>query len=80
MKFLLKCSVKYLGNIFVGSVFLFTCLNVQAKIWLPSILSDSMVLQQDSEATIWGWTTGVSEKISVTGSWNNEKVTVEAYQ
>jgi sialate O-acetylesterase len=39
-----------------------------------------MVLQQDSEATIWGWTTGVSEKISVTGSWNNEKVTVEAYQ
>ena len=80
MKFLLKCSVKSLGNIFVGSVFLFTCLNVQAKIWLPSILSDSMVLQQDSEATIWGWTTGVSEKISVTGSWNNEKVTVEAYQ
>ncbi len=51
-----------------------------AKILLPSILSDNMVLQQESEATIWGWTTATAEKITVIGSWNNEKVTVTAHQ
>lgn len=51
-----------------------------AKIWLPSILSDNMVLQQNSEVTIWGWTTHTSEKITVIGSWNNTEVTTEAYQ
>ncbi|EAR02042.1 sialate O-acetylesterase [Maribacter sp. HTCC2170] len=51
-----------------------------AKIWLPSILSDNMVLQQNSEVTIWGWTTHTSEKITVIGSWDNEGVTTEAYQ
>jgi len=51
-----------------------------AKIWLPSILSDNMVLQQNSEVTIWGWTTNTSEKISVIGSWNNVTVTTDAYQ
>ncbi len=58
--------------LFVNSLF--------AKIWLPSILSDNMVLQQNSNATIWGWTTSTSEKITVIGSWNNEEITVEAFQ
>ena len=51
-----------------------------AKIWLPSILSDHMVLQQESSATIWGWTTSTSETITITGSWNNLKITVKADQ
>ena len=54
--------------------------NTIAKIWLPTILSDNMVLQQQSEATIWGWTSSTAETITVTGSWNNEKVTVKANQ
>ena len=51
-----------------------------AKIWLPSILSDNMVLQQKSNVTIWGWSTETSDAISVKGSWNNTSVTTEAYQ
>lgn len=51
-----------------------------AKVWLPSILSDNMVLQQQSNATIWGWTTNTNENISVTGSWNNSAVTVKAHR
>ncbi|MCL6296141.1 sialate O-acetylesterase [Jejuia spongiicola] len=51
-----------------------------AKIWLPSILSDNMVLQQNSNATIWGWTTSTAETIEVIGSWNGEVVKVKAYQ
>ena len=44
------------------------------------ILSDNMVLQQKSDATIWGWTTVTAEKITVIGSWNNKEVSVEAHQ
>ena len=51
---------------------------LSAKIWLPSIISDHMVLQQNSEATLWGWTTAVDETISVTGSWNNKTLSVKA--
>jgi len=51
-----------------------------AKIWMPSVLSDNMVLQQESQVTIWGWTSATSETITVFGSWNNEKLTVDAYQ
>ena len=51
-----------------------------AKIWLPSILSDNMVLQQESNVTIWGWSTATSDSITVKGSWNNISVITEAYQ
>ena len=51
-----------------------------SKIWLPSIFSDHMVLQQEAEVTVWGWTTATDEEITVQGSWNNEKVSVKAYQ
>ncbi|MEX0315379.1 MAG: sialate O-acetylesterase [Allomuricauda sp.] len=51
-----------------------------AKIWTPTIVSDNMVLQQQSEASIWGWTTATGETITITGSWNNVPVTVKARQ
>lgn len=51
-----------------------------AKIWTPTILSDNMVLQQNSEATIWGWTTHTSETITVIGTWNNTEITTKAHQ
>lgn len=59
-------------------VLFLTAFGVQAKIWLPSVLSDNMVLQQRSEATIWGWTSNITEEISIWGSWSAEKVTVKA--
>ena len=55
-------------------------ITVNAKIWTPSVISDNMVLQQNSECTIWGWTDKPSERITVTGSWNKEPVTVKAFQ
>ncbi len=53
---------------------------VFARIWLPSILSDNMVLQQKSRTTIRGWTTNAGETIIVTGYWNNQPVKTQAYQ
>lgn len=48
------------------------------EIYLPSVLSDNMVLQQNDEVTIWGWTTESAEEISVWGSWSNDTVTTKA--
>lgn len=80
MKFIKKRSNKFLTNVILGCVVVFFSFNAQAKIWIPSVLSDNMVLQQNSEATIWGWSTEVDENITVVGSWNNEPVIVKVYQ
>ena len=42
-----------------------------AKITLPDIFSDNMVLQQQAEARLWGWSEPKKE-VSVTTSWNGE--------
>ncbi|MEP6682618.1 MAG: sialate O-acetylesterase [Parafilimonas sp.] len=41
-----------------------------AQLQLPDVISDSMVLQQNTNAPIWGWT-NAGDKIEVTGSWSN---------
>ncbi len=42
--------------------------SMQAKISLPSVFADHMVLQQKSEVPVWGWGTA-SATIKVVGSW-----------
>lgn len=64
----------------MGLLLLLSAVNSYAEIWLPAILSDNMVLQQQSNVTIWGWTTATSEDITVYGTWNNEKVVTKAHQ
>jgi sialate O-acetylesterase len=59
---------------------IFLTQNCFAKVWLPSVISDNMVLQRNSTVTIWGWTTEVIEPITVTGSWDNVAVTQKAFQ
>ena len=51
-------------------LFLLNAFIVKADIRLPAVLSDGMVLQQQSEVKLWGWA-GSAEKIYVTTSWNN---------
>ena len=46
-----------------------------AKISLPTFFSDNMVLQQNTEAAIWGWTDQAGN-ISITTTWTGVKVTV----
>ncbi len=45
--------------------------NIQAKVSLPAIFSSRMVLQQNSEVTIWGLANPL-ENIKVVGSWDND--------
>jgi sialate O-acetylesterase len=51
--------------------------SVNANVSLPALFADNMVLQQNTKVNIWGWA-DKGEKISITGSWNNKKVTVKA--
>ena len=53
--------------------FVLLCLSTltYANIRLPNNLGSDMVLQQQSEASLWGWANS-SEKIYITTSWNNK--------
>ena len=42
---------------------------------LPAIVSSGMVLQQNDSVTLWGWGYN-GQKVSVTGSWNNDTSSV----
>lgn len=44
---------------------------IQAKIILPSILSDNMILQQQSSVTIWG-KASINKKVKISPSWTKE--------
>ena len=49
----------------------------QAKVKLPHIISDNMVLQQQTDARLWGWTQP-GKTVKITTSWNKDVVSVKA--
>ena len=51
--------------------------SAQAKVKLPQFFSDNMVLQQQTECSIWGWAEA-GKKVAVTTSWNKKSYTVTA--
>jgi sialate O-acetylesterase len=63
-------------------IFLFMALvaltfSAQAKVRLPHIICDNMVLQQQSDARLWGWAEP-GKTVKVTTSWSNEAVSTKA--
>ena len=48
-----------------------------AEVKLPAIFGDNMVLQQQTEAAIWG-KAAVNSTVKVTTSWNNKSYTARA--
>jgi sialate O-acetylesterase len=48
-----------------------------SQIKLPAIISDNMILQQNSKVALWGWAKS-GEKIVITNSWNNKSTTATA--
>ena len=61
-------------NTKITGLILFTALNLQAqKLVLPKFISNGMVIQRQTKAPVWGWTTP-GTTVEVTGSWNNTKV------
>lgn len=61
----MKNKICFLALVF--GLFTFT---VSATIVLPNIFKDHMVLQRNSEVTIWGWG-DLNEEVSIVTSWDN---------
>lgn len=51
------------------------CLGLQAKVTLPSFISDNMVLQQKADVALWG-ASDKGKKVTVTPSWGKKTYTV----
>jgi sialate O-acetylesterase len=49
----------------------------QAKVRLPHLICDNMVVQQQTDARLWGWAKAGNE-VKVTTSWNGKTVTAKA--
>jgi sialate O-acetylesterase len=63
-------------NLFLSLVFLIVTVSMQAKVTLPAVLDDNMVLQQETLIKIWGWSApGANVKLSA--SWG-EQATAKA--
>lgn len=63
-------------TILLLSLAAYTC-NVQAEIWLPSIFSDNMVLQQQSDVAFWGTASG-DTNVTLKTSWDNKEYKTKA--
>ncbi|TMI64556.1 MAG: sialate O-acetylesterase [Bacteroidetes bacterium] len=57
--------------------FLFFATSISAKITLPSFFADNMILQQKTDAAIWGWAKPNSS-VQLISSWNKKKYTATA--
>ena len=53
---------------------LFATASLYAKVELPSIFSDNMVLQQKENVAVWGTATG--KKVTITTTWSKQKTVV----
>ncbi|MBK9390684.1 MAG: sialate O-acetylesterase [Bacteroidetes bacterium] len=61
------------NKIFTLAIVILLTTPLLSQIKLPAVIGDNMVLQQKSDAAVWGWGEPGSE-IKVTGSWNNDTV------
>lgn len=52
-------------------------LSANAKIKLPAVIGDNMVLQQQTDAAIWGWAEP-GRKVTIKNSWSKAKTVVTA--
>ncbi|MVN20730.1 sialate O-acetylesterase [Mucilaginibacter sp. HMF7410] len=58
-------------------LFLLFAHTVSARVKLPSVIGNNMVLQQQSQAKLWGWAKG-NAQVGITTSWNNKEYKVRA--
>ena len=65
---------RYLGGMFA---LLFSCAmvsKVDAEVKMPAIFADNMVMQQQTNANLWGTATP-NKRVTVTPSWNHKTYT-----
>ena len=52
-------------------------MGVQAKVKLPHLVSDNMVIQQQTDVRLWGWAKA-GKTVVATTSWSKEKAEAKA--
>ncbi|MDP4275284.1 MAG: sialate O-acetylesterase [Bacteroidota bacterium] len=58
--------------LFIAILFATLFTGLQANVTLPSIISNNMVLQQNTTVTFWGWA-DAGEQVTITASWNSAR-------
>jgi sialate O-acetylesterase len=56
-------------HIFIAIILILTSFQINAKIKLPALFSDNMMLQQKSNAPMWGWAEK-NANLTIKTSWN----------
>src|SRR6476620_8256520 len=69
--------MRFLRSLMVAFLIASSSCSLYSQIKLPAIISDNMILQQNSKAALWGWASP-GEKITITSSWNKKTVSVVA--
>lgn len=59
------------------SILILLCCFAQAKIWLPEIIGDNMVLQQETGVKLWG-KAAAGSTVTVSPSWTDRKFTTKS--
>ena len=72
----MKSSIIKTGTMLAGFL-LAACLSTHAEVKLPAIFSDGMVMQQQTNANLWGTATPY-KKVTVTTSWNGKQYAATA--
>tara|TARA_R110000868_G_scaffold51116_1_gene162390 strand:+ start:5625 stop:7004 length:1380 start_codon:yes stop_codon:yes gene_type:complete len=65
------------NNLIAFLLFLMFSCSAFANVTLPNLFSDNMVLQRNSEVTIWGWA-NPQEEVVISPSWNYQEYKVKA--
>lgn len=65
----------HLIRIILTALILCPALWSQAKVSLPSVISSKMVLQQQSQANLWGWA-DAGQQVAITSSWGAKATAV----
>lgn len=71
-------NIKVVNKTFIFRILfllpLFLSKQISAQVTVAGIFSDNMVLQQNAEVSIWGWSNS-GDTITISGSWNQKTVT-----
>lgn len=71
-----KISIMKMRALFLAVVAML-CLGLHAKVRLPRLIGDNMILQQDTDVRLWGWSqSGKTVKVSV--SWSDAVYSAKA--
>lgn len=70
-------SLRFRTSTILAGFLLFGSLSIQAEVKLPAIFSDGMVMQQQTNANLWGTATP-NKKVTITTSWNGKQYVATA--